>query len=253
MRISILFILFTLLGCDSPNSISDISSNNPGVILTFDDNSVDDWIKADSIYSKRDWKATFNVSNFIDLDENQQRNLLKLQERGNEIAFHGTHHIRAAYYLKEHSPEEYLDYEIIPGLTKMDKMGFHISSFAYPGGVRNAFTDSLLFNFFTVLRGTTFLAIPPSEQKCFTTIGGYKKLVYAIGLDNHYEHMHLDYIESLLQYAVDENKIVLFYGHHIEDDDTTKYVTSYKTLNFICDFIEKHRLNYYTLSEVVEK
>ncbi len=246
----IILITFFLSFCSHSSEPPVIIENNGGVILTFDDNSVSDWLKADSIYSLKNWKATFCIAKFPELDESDRQGIVALQNNGNEIAFHGTHHVRAAWYIRDHSVQEYLDYEILPGLNLMKSYGLNIRSFAYPGGVRNTLSDSALFNYFKVLRGTTFFNGSPEEQNCYTTLNNGDSLVFALGLDNHYEHMHLDYIYELLSYAKRENKIILFYGHRILDDDTTRYVTSYHTLNFITAFVKENKMKYYTLSEL---
>jgi hypothetical protein len=247
-----IIILLVLFGCKkSSNPVHNLGSENGGVILTFDDFSVEDWLKADSIYSKAGWKATFCITKFPELSEARRQGIVTLKNNGNEIAFHGTHHVRAAWYIRDHSVQEYIDYEITPGLEMMRSYGLNPTSFAYPGGVRDAISDSVLFNFFSLLRATTFNSGIPENQNCYTTLEG-SPLVYALGIDNHYKHMHLDYIYELLSYANSNNKIIIFYGHRILDDDTTAYVTSYHTLNFITDFVERNKMKYYTLSELTK-
>jgi len=249
----LIIILFTLSQCQQLTSPFKKESFHGGVVLTFDDNYVDSWSRADSVFQKYNWKATFCITEFHKLNEKQKKDLLFLQSEGNEIAFHGTHHERAAYYLNSHSPSEYLNYEIFPDLNAMKKYGFNIKCFAYPGGVRSKQTDSLLWNYFKVLRSTTFLALPPEEQRCFATkkdTTGGKRLVFAIGIDSHYKHMRISYIDTLLNYAYKNSFVVLFYGHHIEKNVTQKYITAYSTLKHICDFVEKKRMKFYTLSNL---
>jgi len=251
--VSFFALAILILACHSSLNQPEIE-NESGVILTFDDNSIDSWFRADSIFKNDGWKATFCIAKFHEINQAEKYKLLQLQSEGHEIAFHGTHHVRAAYYLNDHTPEEYINYEILPDLDSMKNFGFNISSFAYPGGVRNEISDSILWNYFSVLRGTTFLALPPQAQRCFSKINMNKNklLVYAIGLDSHYEHMRLSYIDTLLNYAFDNSQVVLFYGHHIEEIDTSDYITAYATIEHICDFVKEKRMKFYTLKDLVK-
>ncbi len=248
LLISTLLLLGSCDKLDSPVA----EEYHGGVIFTFDDNYVDTWIRADSIFQDLDWKATFCIAKFHTLSRDKKDDLLYLQSEGNEIAFHGTNHLRAAYYLRDHTHEEYLKTEIFPDLNAMKRYGFDVTSFAYPGGVRSPETDSLLWNYFDVLRGTTFLALNPAEQRCFASLKDTlnKRLVFAIGIDSHYEHMRLSYIDSLLNYAYDNSKVVLFYGHFIEKVANRKYVTTYSTITHICKFVKEKGMRFFTLRDL---
>jgi peptidoglycan/xylan/chitin deacetylase (PgdA/CDA1 family) len=46
-----------------------------GVVITFDDYSVNEWCWADSILRKFNWKATFNISNLNKFSEEDYRKL----------------------------------------------------------------------------------------------------------------------------------------------------------------------------------
>ncbi len=247
-----LFINMLILGCES--SINQYEEEiDSGVIFSFDDYSVESWCRADSIFITQGWRATFCITKFHNISQTDKNKLLQLQSEGHEIAFHGTHHIRAAYFLNKHTPQEYLDYEILPDLNLMKDYGFDITSFAYPGGVRDNISDSILWNYFDVLRGTTFLALMPESQKCFSqTDNNNKILVYGLGLDSHYEHVRLSYIDTLLNYAYDNSKVVIFYGHHIEEIDTSDYITSYATIQHICDFVKEKKMKFYTFKDLLK-
>ena len=247
---SLLFVIISIQSCDNPTS-SNLEQNS-GVIFTFDDHTINEWVKADSIFHQKNWKATFCVSQFPYLTEKEKLSILQLQNNGNEIACHGTHHERAVYYIKEHSVKEYLEYEIYPSLIEMEKYGIEVSSFAYPGGVRNALTDSVLFNCFSLLRGTTFRSLPPEQHKCFSSLNNSDSLVFALGIDSHYKHLHLAYIKTLLNFAKENRKIIIFYGHHICKVDSAKFVTSYKTIDFICNYVNDNNMDFYTLSDLID-
>ena len=88
-------------------------SERSGIALTFDDNYIDGWYAVRSIFQQYDAHATFYVSQYDGLDEDQIDKLKTLQADGHEIAFHGRYHTDAAAYLETHTIQQYLDYEII--------------------------------------------------------------------------------------------------------------------------------------------
>ena len=88
-------------------------SERSGIALTFDDNYIDEWYAVRSIFQRYDAHATFYVSQYDGLDEDQIDKLRTLQADGHEIAFHGRYHTDAAAYLETHTIQQYLDYEII--------------------------------------------------------------------------------------------------------------------------------------------
>ena len=247
-----IILLLLLSGCDKIFDICDNEYKGPGaLVLTFDDRHIDEWFKADSIFSIYDWKTTFCVSAYGTLTENEKLKLNVLQNNGHEIASHSTHHYNALSYLSDNSIEEYIKNEILPSLNEMQIDGLNITSFVYPGGVRSVELDLALFDYFSVLRGTTYDRISANKQNCYLKKGEDDLLVYGLGIDNHYSHFDIDYIINLLEYADKENIALILYGHKIADNDTSKYVTSYNTLNEICSYVQQHDMEFLTLKELV--
>ena len=76
--------------------------------------------------------ATFFVSNFESLGSDKIALLQELKADGNEIGFHGLYHTEAYEYRQTHTVQEYLDYEIIPGIALMEGYGLKPVDFAYP-------------------------------------------------------------------------------------------------------------------------
>jgi peptidoglycan/xylan/chitin deacetylase (PgdA/CDA1 family) len=175
-----------------------------------------------------------------------------LQDNGHEIASHGTNHYNASSYLSDNSMKEYIKTEILPSLNEMTLDGLHITSFVYPGGVRSVELDLALFDYFSVLRGTSYDKILAKNKSHFLIRGENELLVYGLGIDNHYSHFTIDYILSLLEYANNENIALILYGHKIADNDASEYVTSYNTLKEICSFVQEHNMEFLTLKELVE-
>lgn len=251
-RVFILLIFFTHFGCKSIFSdYCDTQNGKGAVVLTFDDKYIDGWYTADSIFSKDNWKATFCVTAYSTLSEQEKYKILKLQNNGNEIALHGNRHYNALEYLSDHSMEEYLENEIFPSLDQMTTDGLRITSFVYPGGVRSVELDLTLFDYFPVLRGTTYDKLSSKSGSHFLNQGSNNLLVYGLGIDNHYEHFNIEYIFELIDYAQNENIAVIFYGHNIADDDITDYVTSYNTIKEICQYVNEKGMDFLTLSDLI--
>ena len=240
-----------LINCDFINSYCDTgSSGNGAVVLTFDDRHIDEWYQADSIFSIYNWKATFCVSAYGTLTENEKLKLETLQNNGHEIASHSTHHYNALEYLSKNSMDEYIKNEILPSLNEMQNDGLNITSFVYPGGVRSVELDLALFDYFSVLRGTTYDKISAKSKSHFLKKGEKELLVCGLGIDNHYSHFEIDYIINLLEYAHKENIALILYGHKIADDDTSEYVTSYNTLEEICNYVQRSGMKFLSLREL---
>ena len=218
-----IILLLFLCSCDICPDYTDSGA----IVLSFDDKYIDEWYKADSIFSIYDWKATFCVTAYGTLTENEKLKLLTLQNNGHEIASHGTNHYNALEYLSNNSMEEYIKNEILPSLNEMKKDGLNITSFVYPGGVRCVELDLALFDYFSVLRGTTYNKISSKSKSHFFKRGENELLVWGLGIDNHYDHFDVDYIISLLKYAANEGIAVIFYGHKIADDDISTALKFY--------------------------
>lgn len=252
VRPCLIFLLLTLINCNFISNFCNTESKGPGaIVLTFDDKYIRDWYTADSIFSIYDWKATFCVTAYGTLTENEKLKLMMLQNNGHEIASHGNKHLRATEYLSDHTMEEYTNEEILPSLNSMEYDGINISSFVYPYGSRSVEADVTLFNYFSVLRSTTWKHSTVSSQKCFINKGTEEMIVYSLGIDSHYEHFSIDFFLSLLKYANQEDLALILHGHKIADNDTSKYVTSYNTLNEICNYAQQNGMEFLTLRELV--
>jgi len=247
-----IILLLFLCSCDK---IFDICYDYKGpgaIVLTFDDKYINDWYAADSIFSIYDWKATFCVTAYGTLTENEKLKLMTLQNTGHEIASHGTKHYNTLEYLSNHTMEDYINNEILPSLNEIRIDGLNITSFVYPGGVRSVELDLALFDYFSVLRGTTYNKISAKSKSHYFIRGENELLVCGLGIDNHYDHFDIDYIISLLEYAANEGIAVIFYGHKIADDDSSSYITSYATLNKICRYAQEKGMEFLTLRELTD-
>ena len=243
-----LFLLIAFLVILSSCSKSEdaylpIANYQSGVVVTFDDDYVNEWVNAHDILKNYSWKATFCVSKIDELNLEKINKLTVLQNYGHEIAGHSLHHISATSM----GIDDYFNTQITPMMTYMNTNGFNINSFAYPYGKRNTTTDYKLFTTFKVLRGTTYGLEKPSRQNCYYN---NSNLVYGLGIDNSYSHFSLAYFIQLLEYAKANNKILILYAHKPVQTSTADYQTEMNTLIQICDYVNNNNMKFYTLSEL---
>lgn len=244
----LLLLTFLLFSCNENDDIQDQQINlRSGVVISFDDDYVDEWAEVNNILQTYDWKATFFVTRFHQLSSTKIQKIKDLKKQGHEIGAHGLNHLNAPTFISANSTSEYIDQEITPMLNLMSNNDLFPTSFAYPYGSRNSTTDDLLLNDFQILRGTTYNNSNPSLQNCYFN---NSRVVFGLGLDNNYSHYSIPYFISLLDYARNNNKIVIFYAHKPVPTFQNKYETEYKTLIEICNFIKKNDMKFYKMSEL---
>ena len=80
-------------GNEAPRSLKE-----PGVSLTFDDRDVAGWVEAIPIFEKYDARATFFVTRFDQLSDEQVDGLRTLREAGHTIGCHGFRTSRSLWW-----------------------------------------------------------------------------------------------------------------------------------------------------------
>ena len=247
---NLLIIICTLLlfSCSKNDDIQQqIPNLQAGVVLTFDDDFVEQWSAVNTILKPYDWKATFFVTRFNQLSTVKIQKLKELKTDGHEIAAHGLNHINAVTFIAANGTNAYLNQEIYPMVTLMNNNDLSTTAFAYPYGARNLITDQLLLNEFQIIRGTTYGNATPALQNCYFN---FNKLVLGLGIDNNYAHFSIPYFLSLLEYAKNNHKIVVFYAHKPVQNYQNNYETEYQTLIEICNYVKNSHMKFYTISEL---
>ena len=228
-------------------------SNRAGILLTFDDHSIDDWLAAQPLFDKYNAKATYFVNFLGDLSDEELAGVQSLYSKGNEIGSHGWKHLSATNYLKNHSIDEYIQEEIVPTIEKLKELGIEPKSFSYPYGVSAKGLDQALFHYFRTIRGTAYLRPGQSIKeldKIYYDLHQPHSTIYAIGLDESYGYSDEDIMEAL-QYAVDTERIVMFYGHRIDlTNQGVEGCTRGDRLEKILQFAKDHNMSYYTAEEL---
>lgn len=242
------FALLILFSCNNDDVVKSNEDNlRSGVVITFDDDYVDEWTEANTILQAYNWKATFFVTRFHELSSVKVQKLIDLKNEGHEIGGHGLNHLNAPHYISLNSQNQYLDNEIIPMKNLMNNNNLFPTSFAYPYGARNTVSDNILLNNFDVIRGTTYGNISPASHNCFYN---GNRLVFGLGIDKNYPHFNISYFLDLLEYAKSNNKIVVFYAHKPVETFQNNYETEYQTLIEICNYVKNNNMKFYTISEL---
>ena len=237
-----------LFSCSENDEIPIIQSNlQSGIVISFDDDFVDEWFEVNNILQPYDWKATFFVTRFNQLSSAKIQKLKDLKSYGHEIGAHGLNHVNATTFISANGTNEYFNQEILPMLNLMNNNDLSPTSFAYPYGSRNATSDNLLLNEFQIIRGTTYGNTNPASQNCYYN---NNRLVFGLGIDNNYSHFSIPYFLSLLEYAKNNNKIIIFYAHKPVPSFQNNYETEYQTLIEICNYVKNANMKFYKMSEL---
>ena len=221
-----------------------------GVVITFDDRYVSNWVWADSVLSEYEWKATFCVSGPQVLNAVQFNDLRDLKAFGHEIAGHGVAHLNAVDYVSENGLAAYVENEILPMISTMKDQDIEPLSFAYPYGTHNQEIDDTLLTYFKILRSTTYTWSAPEEQICYYE---NSPIVSGLGTDGAAGDSRTNYFLGLLEYARDNNKILIVYAHRPVAEVTGANQTDIRTLLSICNYIRMNNMRFYGLSELDEK
>lgn len=234
-----------LLGCKKFERRGVI--NDPGVVLTFDDDRVDNWYKYLPLLDSAGVKATFYISKYNRFTIAQKNKLATIRNHGHEIAFHSTNHYNMEEYVykNKHTLEELMRCEVEAGLKLMNADGYYPKTFAYPYGAHNGLFDKALMRYFKSVRalnGTQDFSkslVPTSKNN----------VLYGLGIDNSSNRSDAEIIR-VLQSAKNNNSCAVLVAHDI--NTSSKYSVSLNRLKAIINFVKTNGLQYLTASEISE-
>jgi peptidoglycan/xylan/chitin deacetylase (PgdA/CDA1 family) len=236
-------VLFFIAGCKKFEKKCYLKE--PGIVLTFDDDKIDNWFTYLPALDSAGAKVTFYICKYNRLTADQKRKLAIIQSHGHEIAFHGTNHYNMEDYVyrSKHTIDELLRNEVEVGLKLMNRDGFYPTTFAYPYGAHNGVIDKALMRYFKSVRalnGTQDFSksIVPSENN---------SLLYGLGIDKSSKRSDVD-INNILQSAKNNNGCVVLVAHEI--NTSSKYSMSLQRLLDILNFVKKNNLKYYTVQQI---
>ncbi|MEQ8476232.1 polysaccharide deacetylase family protein [Fulvivirga sp.] len=234
-----------------------LSCNNrvkryPGISLSFDDRSINEWFELRELFNENNVRVTFFITQPDSLDSQEIHKLRLLENDGHEIGFHGNMHELSEYYIKENSYSDYLKNEIDEGMRKMDSLGFDCVSFAYPYGAKYWFTDFLLLKQFKFLRGVA----PLNKEKDISKIDEvyYKfdddRTLSAIGFDKISE-VTPGMINTALERSIENQEILLMYAHSpsISNQDHD-YTFNIDLLKSIIQLANQKNIGFYPIGKM---
>jgi hypothetical protein len=115
-------------------------SPRPALALSFDDEAIDAWYEARSLFARWNAHVTFFVANYENFTPSQRTKLAELAALGHDVEAHGMYHLNAIDYVATYGIENYLQREVLPYIALLEAAGFPITTYAFPYG---ASTDEI--------------------------------------------------------------------------------------------------------------
>ena len=229
----------------------------PGVLLTFDDTYVDQWLSAVPLFKEYNAQATFFVTHFDKLTPDKRDGLHQLHDAGHAIGCHGLRHIRATEHTEKHGAASYMAKEIAPALAHMAEAEFVPTSFAYPMSDNNATTDAALLTTFKHLRtGTGAKEGQRFAQMdlLFTPLADLdtRRVLTGKGIDRIGYPGNEDVLQQLFEAmdrAVAKNEVLTLYAHGIAESGKHHHIRL-GTLEKILAYGKEIGLRFYTFDDL---
>lgn len=219
--------------------------NEPGIVLTFDDDRVDNWYEYLPLFDSANIKATFYVCKYNRMTAAQKDKLRIIRAHGHEIAFHTTNHYNMLDYVYRfhHTQEELMQCEIEAGLKMMNRDGFFPETFAYPYGAHNALFDKQLMRYFKSVR-----ALNGTQDFSKSIVSTQKNdVLYGLGIDKSSKRSDAD-ILSVLGSARSNNACAVLVAHDI--NTASRLSVTLERLRMILDFAHRQGMRFYTAREI---
>lgn len=240
---SVLIVIGLFFGCKKFAKQGHLQE--PGIVLTFDDDRVNNWFEYLPALDSAGVKATFYICKYNRFTAEQKRKLDIIRSHGHEIAFHSTNHYNMQDYVykQNHTIDDLMRNEVEAGLKMMNQDGFYPTTFAYPYGAHNGVFDKMLMRYFKSVRalnGTQDFSksIVPTQNNT---------VLYGLGIDKSSKRSDQD-ITNVLQSAKNNNACVVLVAHDI--NTSSPYSITLRRLMAIFSFVKKNNLKYYTASEI---
>jgi peptidoglycan/xylan/chitin deacetylase (PgdA/CDA1 family) len=240
---AVLVILNLFCGCKKFEKPGHM--NEPGVVLTFDDDRVDNWITYMPLFDSLGVKATFYICKYNRFTADQKRKLAVIKSYGHEIAFHSTNHYNMQDYVykQKHTIDDLMRCEVEAGLKLMNDDGYYPTTFAYPYGAHNGLFDKLLKRYFKSVR-----ALNGTQDFSKSVVPTYNNdVLYGLGIDKSSKRSAAD-IVNILQSAKNNNTCAVLVAHDINTAST--YSVTLERLLKIFAFVKANNLKYYTATEI---
>jgi peptidoglycan/xylan/chitin deacetylase (PgdA/CDA1 family) len=218
---------------------------DPGIVLTFDDDRVNNWYEYLPLLDSAGVKATFYICKYNRFTAEQKRKLAAIKSHGHEIAFHSTNHYNMEEYVykQKHTIDDLMRCEVEAGLKLMNQDGYYPTTFAYPYGAHNGVFDKVLMRYFKSVR-----ALNGTQDFSKSVVSTqHNDVLYGLGIDKSSKRSDAD-VANVLQSAKNNNGCVVFVVHDV--NTSSIYSTTLDRLKKIFSFVKKNNMKYYTASEI---
>ena len=217
------------------------------IALTFDDSSVANWYANLPLLESLGIKATFYISNYHSLTEDDKLLLKKIRDNGHEIAYQTSNHKNLVRLLYSSSNGwEKVDEEINADLELMQKDGFIITDFSYPYGAYDAALNRALLKTFRTVRAMTNQT--NFYQSLATEAGSEKQVLFGAHVDTQTFLSDAD-LGRLLTRAKQRKCCAILVAHQINRPNS-KYQIDTKKLRFIVDKARELNLQFITIDQL---
>jgi peptidoglycan/xylan/chitin deacetylase (PgdA/CDA1 family) len=231
------------LGCTKFKKEGQCS--HAGIVLTFDDDRVDNWVQYLPFLDSAHVKATFYISRYNRFTLQQKQKLALIKSYGHEIAFHSTNHYDMLKYVYKykHTIDELIKNEIESGLRLMNQDGYYPVTFAYPFGAHNGLFDKKLLRYFKSVRALN----GTSDFSKSLTVTEQNDILYGLDIDQTGNRSEAD-ILRLIQSAADNRNCAVLVAHDINNGKPLS--VSRELLQKIFNLADRLNLKYYTAAEI---
>jgi peptidoglycan-N-acetylglucosamine deacetylase len=218
---------------------------DPGIVLTFDDDRVDNWHSFMPLFDSMGVRATFYICKYNRFSDDMKRKLAIIKSKGHEIAFHSTNHYNMEEYVykQKHTIDDLIRCEVEAGLKLMNKDGYYPTTFAYPYGAHNGLFDKMLMRYFKSVR-----ALNGTQDFTKSNVPSYNNdVLYGLGIDRSSKRSDAD-ILNMLQSAKNNGTCAVLVAHDI--NTSSRYSVTLERLIKILNFVKANNLKYYTATEI---
>ena len=228
-------------------------TRNPeaAIFLTFDDGAVNDWFALADSLQDIDYKATYYVTLYHEMDSLKKSKLKELYERGHEIGNHSYDHTVITSYVKK-GMDVYLKEQIFPLQQLLAANGYAVKHFAYPYGIDMPGSDTVLLKHFKTVRKVAYTHGYPLDQHNVSLFSGNtpeSSVLWGAGIDKHYQIREADLIKAL-DVCAKEKKSLLLLAHYVGIDSTNEWQTDLSMLIRVLRYAHKQGLKFKTVSEL---
>lgn len=248
----VVLMVSVFVKCDK--NIDDISlaygTFESGVALNFDDDYTKEWVEMIPILKKYGGCATFNVCpRYHSPSRDIEDDLKILYNSGNEIGFHTMDHSNVVNYFNEYGSNRFIKEEIEVGKSFFEKLNIPVRTFAYPGGVRNKYTDSIILKYFNRVRGAPSDYNGDRETSSFVLEKGNTLLYHYFYFDK-ISPFSINRIKKEILRAKIHHSVLILVGHRPSQIADSDYSFSYKALDEICSFVKTNNMKFYCMSDL---